>query len=160
MGHVLSKRQIGTADSKIEDLHETREPEDARKVKTFLGLVNFCARFILNLATTQNLSAFNQLRNALTDESTLAFLEKGAKTQLIAYASPVGISAVLVQEQTGESRVLSYASRRLTNVVVLFIIVTCVYIVHIYIYKQMYIVNTPSPFGLISHVYEFPMHSN
>ncbi len=36
-------------------------------------------------------------------------------------------------------------------VVVLFIIVTCVYIVHIYIYKQMYIVNTPSPFGLISH---------
>ncbi len=33
-------------------------------------------------------------------------------------------------------------------VVDLFIIVTCVYIVHIYIYKQLYIVNTPSPVAI------------
>lgn len=40
----------------------------------------------------------------------------GAKTHVIADARPVGVCAVLVQEQKEQQRVISYASRSLTDV--------------------------------------------
>ena len=52
MGHVLSKNGIGAAQSKIEAVENTRRPTNAAEVRSFLGLVNYCGRFIPNLATT------------------------------------------------------------------------------------------------------------
>lgn len=47
MGHVLSARGIGTADLKVKAVVDACEPT---KVRSFLGLVNFTARFIPDLA--------------------------------------------------------------------------------------------------------------
>ena len=47
---------------------------------------------------------------------TLAYHDKDAKTRVVADASPVGLGAVLVQEQNGNWRPVYYASRSLTAV--------------------------------------------
>ena len=51
MAHVLSARGIGPADVKVKAVVDTREPTNAAEVRSFLGLVNFTARFIPDLVT-------------------------------------------------------------------------------------------------------------
>ena len=134
MGHILSDRGIGPTEGHVKAVLEAREPETAAEVRSFLGLVNFSARYIPNLATTAEplrrltrkstkfewghaqKRAFNCLKRALANADTLAYFDKDAETQVICDASPVGIGAVLVQKQNGESRAVSYASKSLTSV--------------------------------------------
>ena len=51
MGHVLSSRGVGVAAEKVKVVVEAREPESFSEVRSFLGLVNYSGRFILDLAT-------------------------------------------------------------------------------------------------------------
>ena len=51
MGHVLSARGIGPADVRVKAVVDAREPTNAAEVRSLLGLVNFTARFIPDLAT-------------------------------------------------------------------------------------------------------------
>ena len=59
--------------------------------------------------------SFVELKRRLADAETLGYYDKSAPTKVIADASPVGLGAVLVQEQDGEFRVISYASRSLSD---------------------------------------------
>ena len=70
---------------KVKSVRETREPQNATEVISFLGLVNFCARFIPDLATvseplrrltrqdvkfhfgSEQKQAFDQLKHRLTN---------------------------------------------------------------------------------------------
>jgi len=105
----------------------------AAEVRCFLGLVNYSTRFIPDLATvsaplrelTRKNSAFrwgkseqesfDELKKRLASAETLGYYDKNAPTKVIADASLVGIGAVLVQEQGDELRVISYASRSLSD---------------------------------------------
>lgn len=60
--------------------------------------------------------AFNELKNRLSSAETLSYFDKDAKTQIIADAGPVGLGAVLIQEQQGRKRVIIYASKSLSDV--------------------------------------------
>ena len=51
MGHVLSNRGIEPTEGRIKSMKNARQPMNATEVKSFLGLVNFSARYIPNLAT-------------------------------------------------------------------------------------------------------------
>lgn len=51
MGHVMSKNGIGPTSDRIKSLLDAKEPTSGSEVKSFLGLVNFSARYIPNLAT-------------------------------------------------------------------------------------------------------------
>ena len=51
MDKVLSGRGFGSTETKVEAVLKAREPENATEVRSFLGLVNFNARFMPNLAT-------------------------------------------------------------------------------------------------------------
>ena len=51
MGNLLSVQGIGPTQAKVEAATEARPPESAAEVRSCLGLVNFCARFIPDLAT-------------------------------------------------------------------------------------------------------------
>ena len=96
----------------------------------FLGLVNFSARLIPNLASiteplreltrkdvpfkwgTEQEVAFETLKSNLGRVETLAYVDRNAEvTKLITDASPVGLGAVLTQVQEGQERVIAYASR-------------------------------------------------
>jgi hypothetical protein len=50
MGHVLLKNGNGLTTKKIKSLLDAKEPTSAAEVKSFLGLLNFSARYIPNLA--------------------------------------------------------------------------------------------------------------
>ena len=52
MGHYVSEKGIGPAQAKVEAVLNAREPQSAAEVRSFLGLVNFCSRFIPDFATT------------------------------------------------------------------------------------------------------------
>ncbi|KAK3092068.1 hypothetical protein FSP39_024885 [Pinctada imbricata] len=131
LGHVLSGKGIDLHEDKVKAIVDARAPESASEVKSFLGLVNFCAKFIPDLATIneplRNLTkkgvpfkwgkeqqkSFNLLKDHLSKADTLGYFDKNAPTQIITDASPVGLGAVLVQKQGHEYRVISYASRSL-----------------------------------------------
>lgn len=51
MGLVLSRQGIGPTEEKVKAVNEACEPQGVSEVKSFLGLVNFNARFIPDLAT-------------------------------------------------------------------------------------------------------------
>jgi len=51
MGYLLSNQGIGPTESRVEAVIDAREPQNAEEVRSFLGLVNFRARFIPNLAS-------------------------------------------------------------------------------------------------------------
>ena len=59
----------------------------------------------------QQQQSFDELKERLASAETLGDFDKNAHTKVIAGASPVGLGAVLVQEQGEELRVISYASR-------------------------------------------------
>ncbi|XP_055839723.1 uncharacterized protein K02A2.6-like [Episyrphus balteatus] len=131
-GHRLSGSGIKPMHDKLEAVKQFREPNDAEEVRSFLGLVNYVSKFIPNLATISEplrrltkkdvkfqwgcnqQKAFELLKQSLTHELTLGYYDVKCPTQVIADASPVGLGAVLLQTQEGDSRIISYASRSLT----------------------------------------------
>lgn len=134
MGHVLSEKGIAPMEDKVKAILEAREPTTVSEVRSFLGLVTFCSRFIPDLATIaeplrrvtrkntaflwgeEQERAFKQVKEKLGDAETLAYFDGNAVTQIITDASPVGLGAVLIQEQKGKHRVIAYASRSLSDV--------------------------------------------
>jgi hypothetical protein len=114
----LSAAGIQPTESKVEAVKAFKEPRNATEVRSFLGLVTFVARFIENLAdkalplqklTKKNSTwkwgerqaeAFNNIKAAITNRTTLAFFDKLLPTQLIVDASPTGAGAILAQKLT------------------------------------------------------------
>ena len=112
-GHLLSARGIRPTQAKGEAVTEARKPESVVEVSRFLGLVNFCARFIPDLPTVseplrrltrkdvpcqwgkEQDKAFNELKKRLANTETLGYFDKDAETCLITDASPVDLGAVL-----------------------------------------------------------------
>ena len=134
MGLLLSDKGIGPTEAKVEAVVNSREPANSSEVRSFLGLANYNARFIPNFASIaeplrrltkrgtkfvfgpEQRASFDELKKTLANAETLGYFDKDAKSRIIADASPVGLDAVLIQEQHGQPRVISYASRSLTNV--------------------------------------------
>ena len=120
----------GLHEDKVKAIVDAREPQSASEVRSFLGLANYNARFIPDFATVaeplrrltkksvhfefgeEQKNAFNELKRKLSSAETLGYFDKDAKTD----ASPVGLGAILIQEQQGRKRVISYASKSLSAV--------------------------------------------
>ena len=134
MGHVLSEKGIAPEQEKVKAVSLAREPENAGEVRSFLGLVNYCGRFIHDMATISEplrlltrkgtvftwgdaqKQAFMALKTKLCNVPVLGYFDKSCKTQVIADASPYGLAGVLVQIQNGQNRIIAYANRTLTPI--------------------------------------------
>ncbi len=133
MGILLSEKGIGPTEARIGAVTETKPPENAKELRSFLGLANYSSRFIPRFATLtdplrklldkdvayhfgpEQQAAFAQLKKAMAQAVTLAYFKKDAPTKVIADASPVGLGAVLVQKQDGYEVPVCYASRSLSK---------------------------------------------
>ena len=133
-GFVISKDGIAADNARVAAIKGARRPTNQMEVRSFLGLVNYCARLIPNLATTaeplrkltrghqpwtwgpEQQRAFDELRHALTSDDVMAHFVTGAPTELRVDASPVGLGAVLTQTVHGITRPVAYASRTLSDV--------------------------------------------
>ena len=133
MGILLSEKGIGPTNERVRALVEAREPENASEVRSFLGLAGYSSRFIPQFAAIseplrrltkkdvpfvfgpEQKVAFESLKNKVAEAGTLAYFDKDAPTKVIADAGPVGIGAVLIQEQQGAMVPICYVSRSLTD---------------------------------------------
>ena len=133
MGMLLSEKGIGPTEERVRALVEARAPQNVHELRSFMGLANYSARFIPGFATIveplyqllkrdvpydfgpEQQTAFNQLKQEMANAHTLAYFRRNAPTKVIADASPVGLGAVLVQEQDGKEVVVCYASKSLSN---------------------------------------------
>ena len=134
VGLVLTDKGIGPTEDKERAILDAREPQNASEVRSFLGLANYNARFMPDFATVaeplrrltkkgvrfefgdEQRKAFTELKKRLSSAEILGYFDKDAKTLIITDASPVGLGAVLIQEQHGVKRIISYASRSLSDV--------------------------------------------
>ena len=134
LGHKLTAKGLDPARSKVEAIINAREPQNVSEVRSFLGLANYCARFIPNYASVvdplrkltrknqkfdfgpEQRKAFKSLKEAMSNTQTLGFYDMNAKTKIITDASPVGLGAVLIQVKNNTPRVVYYASRSLSDV--------------------------------------------
>ena len=135
LGHVISSEGIRLDDEKIKAVAETRKPMNSSEVRSFLGLANYCGRYIQNFSTTaaplreltrkntvwkwakRHQDAFDKLKQALISAETLAYYNPKAETRIIVDANPVGLGAIMSQKQAdGSFKPVAYASRSLTDV--------------------------------------------
>lgn len=133
-GHTVSAEGIHIDNDKVNSLINAREPDTAQEIKSFLGLVNFCAKFLPHIATfTEPLrrltkkntsfmwsheqhAAFQKIKDIIVQAETLAYFNQEMPTRLIVDASPVGLGAVLTQRQrNGLYRPIAFASRSLSD---------------------------------------------
>ncbi len=126
-GHTFSADGISADPAKVDSIRNAEPPETPTEVRSFLSSVSFCSRFIpgysilsepLRRLTYKDVpwvwgpteaEAFNCVKNSILREP-LAYFDPMKKTILYVDASPVGLGAVLTQED----KPLYYASRALT----------------------------------------------
>lgn len=134
LGWHISEEGISPTVEKIEAIRNFREPESVEEVRSFLGLVNFVGHCIPDLSTktsplrrllkkgvtfkwsTEEREAFEELREILCNGSVLGYFNPDDDTVLIVDASPVGLGAVLIQLDKEKERVISFASKSLSEV--------------------------------------------
>lgn len=133
LGHRFNKNGMSPAQSKVKAIRNFRTPTTGEEVRSFLGLVNYVGAFIPDLATvsaplrelTKNnvafqwgsaeQEAFDRLLLLIGRPSSLSHFDAKLSTRVIADASPVGLGAVLIQFLEGVPKVVSYASKSLTE---------------------------------------------
>ena len=134
VGLVLTDKGIRPTEDKVRAIVNARELQNASEVRSFLGLANYNARFIPDIATVaeplrrltkkgvcfefgdEQRKALTELKKRLSSAEILGYFDKDAKTFITTDASPVGLGAVLIQEQHGVKRIISYASKSLSDV--------------------------------------------
>ena len=134
MGLLLSKHGVGPTEEKVRAVHETKAPTSVAELRSFLRLISFSSRFLQNFATTaeplrrftrqdnewkwgkEESEGFETLKKQLAEVSMMAFYDKDAPTEVVTEESPVGLGAILVQEQKGVKRAVAFARRSLSNV--------------------------------------------
>jgi len=114
-------------------IQHSTEPETVSEVPSFLGTANYSSRFIPHFATLteplrkltrkdapfhfgpEQKASFEPLKQSMAEAGILAYFNKSASTKVIADASPVGLGAVLMQNQSRAWVPICYVSRSLTD---------------------------------------------
>ena len=134
-GYVFSDEGISPSSSKVEAVKDASVPQNASEIRSFLGLIQYCGRFIPNLATvsaplrvlthkdvkwtrtSREQHAFDTLKTLLTTDTVIGYFDYSKNTELHVDASPFGLGAILTQTTPGkdDTKVIAYASRSLTD---------------------------------------------
>ena len=135
LGHRVDTCGIAPLEEKVQVIREFPKPTTQRKLREFLGLINFYHRFLPNCAATldplnqllktppeskkdmiwsdESSAAFNDIKQALANASLLTHPKLNAPTSIMSDASDKAVGAVLQQFIGSEWRPISYFSRKL-----------------------------------------------
>ena len=132
-GVILSSDGLKVDPAKVKTITEFPTPSTPTEVRSFLGMVNYCSRFIKNHAdltaplrkltlkendfswTEECEQAFIKLKKCLASTKNLKFFNPKIKTELVVDASPIGLGAILCQiEKDNKPVVVAYASKALS----------------------------------------------
>ena len=133
LGHMVSTNGIEPEPMKTEAIKATPPPENVSDLRSFFGTCGYVAKFFPNYANIveplrkltrkeqkwfwgeEQTKAFKALKESLSHEPVLACFHLHAPTFVVTDASPVGLGAILLQEQgTGQRKPIAYISRSLS----------------------------------------------
>ena len=124
-GHEFSTRGIDASEEKIAAIQAARPPQNAIEPRSFMGLVQYSAKFIPDLVNIrrpmwdltrkdakiywgpEQESEFNKLKRLISKAETLAYFCKECKTRIVVDTSPIGLCSILTQLQDGIWRVVA-----------------------------------------------------
>ncbi len=132
LGHIISKDGVKPDPAKIEAVKGLQAPSSLNLLQSFLGLVSYYRKFIVDFATEaeplyhlhrkgvhfqwtdETEKAFQTLKRLLTEAPVLAFPDFSRPFIVTADASGVGLGAVLSQTDDDKNeRPIAFASRTL-----------------------------------------------
>ena len=134
LGHVVSAQGIKPVSSKVETLVKAPFPETREQLVSFLGAVQYYARYLPNMSTVieplnqlrsaqtkwvfgkEQQEAFNKLKEMLTSERVLAFYDPSVPLKVDCDASSVGLGGVISHKYSdGTEKPIEFVSRTLTD---------------------------------------------
>ena len=134
LGYIVDKDGLRATPAKVEAITSAPEPRDVHELRSFLGLVNYYAKFICHMSTvTQPLNqllckgvpwkwikrcqqAFQELKGQLVSTDVLVHYNPDLPLKVDCNASSYGVGAVLSHVfPTCVERPIAYASRTLTQ---------------------------------------------
>ena len=131
LGHIIDADGLHATDSKIQAITEARAPRNVQELRSFLGLLNYYARFIPNLSSflhplNQLLqrdvrwkwskeceAAFKEAKAKIASPNVLAHYDPTLPIRLAGDASAYGVGAVISHMKDGVEQPIAFASRTL-----------------------------------------------
>ncbi len=122
LGHIITANGISPLPTKVQAIHDFPQPLSLRKLREFLGLVNFYRSFVLDCAklvqpltdllsskftrssfvlNDEALSAFNNIKSAVAKATLLTHPSPDAPYCLMVDASNTAVGGVLQQHING-----------------------------------------------------------
>ena len=128
MGHVLTAEGVKADPDKVQGIKDLRDPESAEDVRSFLGTVNYLARYIPQLSQLaaplresiaaedfvfreEDKKAWNKLKEAISEDTMLRYFDPTIPAVIECDASGNGLGAVLLQG----GKPVYFASRTLSD---------------------------------------------
>ena len=137
LGHRVDSTGIHPLEEKVQVIRDFPLPTTQRKLREFLGLVNFYHRFVPNCAgilqplnallsgpkdrsktlvwTDTASSAFEKIKDTLANTTLLSHPKPGALTCIMTDASDTAVGAVLQQYINNQWKPISYFSKKLQS---------------------------------------------
>ena len=134
LGFVISENGLQTSGDKVNAFVNAPAPSDVPTQQSFLGLVNFYHRFVPGISTilhplnqllrkdaewnwsAERIAAFDRIKQLIAAAPVLAHYDLSKPLILESDASPVGLGACLLQEESDGSRIsVHFLSRSLSS---------------------------------------------
>ena len=129
-GHKIDSNGLQKTQEKIEAIVNAPKPENLTQLRAFLGMVNYYAKFLSNLAsvlhplnhllqkdvkfqwTAATQKAFEKVKKLITSDTVLTHYNPDLPVRLICDSSAYGLGAVISHVmENGEERPIAFASR-------------------------------------------------
>ena len=133
-GHAVSADGLHKLPAKVDAIRDAPQPTNVSQLRSFLGLVNYYARFLPNLSTTLHplnrllqhstswhwtdacTAAFDKVKRQIGSDLVLTHFHPDLPLHVASDASPCGLGAVLSHSMPdGTERPIAFASRTLNT---------------------------------------------